>query len=139
MSQRNRPSNVEHRAPSRGRPKKRTRGGQPGNVNAVRHGRYSRQVRDSELAAEALRLWAPDAFRVANIDHRRREQMARALRIAADLLVAYPRGTIKEIQPLVILKAVRKVKNEEKRKDEQTNRIQNPQERLDGQAAQNVE
>lgn len=121
------------------RASRRPRGGQPGNVNAVKHGRYSRQVRDVELAAEALRRWAPDVFRVANIDHRRREQMARALRIAADLLVAYPRGTIEEIQPLVIQKAVRKVKNEEKRRDEQTNRIQKPQERLDGQAAQNVE
>jgi hypothetical protein len=118
---------------------KRRRGGQPGNVNAVKHGRYSRQLRDVELAADALRIWAPDVFRVSNIDHRRREQMARALRIAADLLVAYPRGTIDEIAPLVILKATQKVKNEDKRKDEQTNRIQKPQKRLDGKAAQNVE
>jgi len=130
------------------RPSRRRRGGQPGNTNAMRHGRHSRQVRDIELAAEALRRWAPNVFRVANIDRRRREQMARALRIAADLLlVMRPHGTIKDVTPVVIQKAVQIVKSEEKQKNERTDRTQSPQERfpskalrpLDGEAGQAVE
>ena len=122
------------------RPGRRRRGGQPGNLNALKHGHHSRQVRDVNLAFEGLERTVPDLHRLMRAGRRRREQMARSLRIAADLLAAYPRqGTIDEIAPVLIQKATQKVKNQEKRKDEATNRIQQAPERLDAEAAQTVE
>ena len=122
------------------RPGRRRRGGQPGNLNALKHGRHSRQVRDVNLAFEGLERTVPDLHRLMRADRRRREQMARSLRITADLLAAYPRqGTIDEIAPVLIQKAANKVKNREKRKDEATNRISNRRNELDAQAEQTVE
>ena len=121
-------------------PRRRKRGGQPGNLNALKHGRHSRQVRDVNLAFEGLERTVPDLHRLMRADRRRREQMARSLRITADLLAAYPRqGTIDEIAPVLIQKAANKVKNREKRKDEATNRISNRRNELDAQAEQTVE
>lgn len=140
MLQRDRASNFEHRAPSTNAAKRRKRGGQPGNLNAMKHGRHSRQVKDVNLALEGLKRSAPDLYRIMRVDLRRRDQMARSLHIAADLLLAYPRaGTIDEISPFLIQKAAHIVKNQEKRKDEATNRTQQPLERLDAEAAQTVE
>ncbi len=90
---------------------KRPPGAPKGNFNALKHGRRSPRVQATQAALDAFQRNAPEIARLARSDRRRREVMAHALRLLADLLLAQPGiQTTQEIPPTLIQKASRRAK-----------------------------
>jgi methylmalonyl-CoA mutase C-terminal domain/subunit len=93
------------------RPSRRPPGAPKGNCNALKHGRRSPRVQATQAALHAIQRNAPAIARLARADRGKRELMAHALRILADLLLAYPdTQTTQDILPALMQKAVRRAR-----------------------------
>ena len=82
-----------------------------GNLNALKHGRRSPRLQATQAVLDALRRSAPEIARLAQAERRKRELIAHALRILADLILAYPASqTTQDILPTLIPRAALRAK-----------------------------